>query len=272
MNMKNLQRCVIASLFAVSALSLHAAAIVSWGNSTGYVTGTADFTNISGQTSGDFWRSGAPGTVTPSTGYNTPTGKTSDISAVFQQETTNATKTFVALNIADGGASSDFIRMTGRDNSTLSGLIYFTKAGFLNGYNIGTLSMSQVEEMSWTLAGNNAADTTSLRLAVLNGSQWYVSSANSTSNAAGTVNFTNFGSTTWGTWNPSSFPLDAAPGTFGTASLTDVQAFGMYFTTTRSSQTRLNISGFEVIAIPEPGTLALVGIALGTVLLFRRKR
>ncbi len=271
MNTKNLQRCVIASLFAVSALSVHAAPIVSWGNSTGYVTGTANFTNVSGQTSGDYWRNGAPGEVTPNAGYSAPSGKTEDIFAVFQQQTVAATKTFAALNIADD-AAGDFIRMTGQNNSTLSGLIYFTKTGFLNGYNSGTLSMGQVDEMSWTLAGNNSADTTSIRLAVLNGTQWYVSSANSTSNAAGTVAFDNLASTTWGTWNPSSFPLDAAFGTFGTPSLTDVQAFGMYFTTTRSSQTRLNISGFEVIAIPEPGTLALVGIAPGSLLLFRRKR
>jgi hypothetical protein len=32
------------------------------------------------------------------------------------------------------------------------------------------------------------------------------------------------------------------------------------------------VNGFQLVAVPEPGTLALLGIVLGTVLLFRRKR
>jgi hypothetical protein len=271
MTMKKLQSCFIASLFV---LSLQAVEIVNWGNSNEYATGTANFTNIGGETSENFWRSGDPANVTPSTNYSAPSGKTNDIFAVFQQQTTDSNTTFVALNIADGETNNDFIRMTGRNNSTLSGLIYFTKSGFLNGYDSGSLGLSTVEEINWTLADQSVADSTSLRMAVLNGSQWYLSSAQSTSNAAGTTTFEDLGSVTWATWDPTGFPLDAAPGSFSVASssLTDIQAFGMYFSTTRTTQTRLNISGFEVIAIPEPGTLALVGIALGSVLLFRRKK
>ena len=38
------------------------------------------------------------------------------------------------------------------------------------------------------------------------------------------------------------------------------------------SSRRIGISGMQIVAIPEPGTLVLVGIALGSLLLFRRKK
>jgi len=274
--MKTLRKISLAAIafgLCLSVSSSFGATIVHWGDSTGYVTATAEFAFSGSGTSGNYWRSGAPQNVTPLTGYSTPSGRTSDIFAVFQQETVTTDKTFVALNIADGGASPDFIRMTGRDNSTLSGLIYFTKTGFLNGFHSGTLSLSGVEDIKFTLAGNNAAQTTVLRAAVLNGTEWFLSSVNSTSNAAGTVTFSDINSSTWSAWDPSQFPLYAAPGLYGTSSssLTDVQAFGLYFTTTRDSQTRLNLSGYEVIAIPEPSAWILAAMGLTMLLVFRRR-
>lgn len=56
-----------------------------------------------------------------------------------------------------------------------------------------------------------------------------------------------------------------------TLAATQTAEFRIYLANT-DSQNMWHFNNFEVIAIPEPGTLVLVGIALGSLLLFRRRR
>jgi hypothetical protein len=233
--------------------------VVHWGDSQDYITSNTNLAFTNSSTSGDFWRSGAPQNVTPLSGYSTPTDRTGGIYGVFQQETTATTKTYSSLRLFNGTTGSDFINLVGQSPSTLSGLIYFTKNEFLNGFNSGAFSLSSVEEIKLTLAADSTG-TAVLRPAVLNGTDWYLSSSSSADISAGIRTFQDVGSSTWATWDPSEFPLPPAPGSFGTSSdtLTDIQAFGFYFNVQREGQARLNVSGYEVTAVPEPATVSLL--------------
>jgi hypothetical protein len=253
--------------------------VVHWGDSPDYVTGSANFAFSGSNTNGNVWRSGAPQNVSPFVGYSAPSGRTGDIFAVFQQETTSATKTYAALMVANGltVVDNDYIRMQGQNSSTISGLIYFTKTGFLNGFSSGALSLTSVEEIKLTISSvSSAADSAVLRPAVLNGTDWFLSSSFSIDFSAGTRTFGDFSSSTWAAWDPTQFPLPTAPGLYGTASetLTDIQAFGFYYNVQRGSAPRLNVSGFEVTAVPEPKTvtLLLAGVGLWAARYFKRRR
>ncbi|MCC5842627.1 MAG: PEP-CTERM sorting domain-containing protein [Verrucomicrobia bacterium] len=74
--------------------------------------------------------------------------------------------------------------------------------------------------------------------------------------------------------NPSGDTVGALSAlTFGSVTLDNVTGFGIYHERINSTQDRnMQVLEFTVTAIPEPGTLALVGIALGSLLLFRRRR
>lgn len=275
----NMNKICCGLIVCIFSFTLQAAEIVNWGNSSDYVSTNPVF-NFSGQTSGNFWRSGPPADVTPLTDYIAPVGKTNDIFAVFQQETPNSTKTHVGLRMVENSVS-DFMQIQGQNpgsgqTTTLSGLVYFTQAGFLNNFDTGTLSIATVESIKLTLTGegDGSSGTGGLRMAIQNNGTWYLSES-TTGLSASTTTYENLGSMDWAAWDPNTFPIDTQPSSFNVSgsTLTDIEAFGFYYNVSREGGApRLHYQGFEVIAIPEPGTLMLVGIALGSLLLFRRKR
>lgn len=116
------------------------------------------------------------------------------------------------------------------------------------------------------------------RWLVRNGSTYYVSETQfNNSNAAGRLlDGADIAATNWAVYDPSDafdFNLSLNFNT-SSSSLTDLNAFGVitYKDALESNRKWLQFRQFEAVAIPEPGTLVLVGIALGSLLLFRRRR
>ena len=82
-------------------------------------------------------------------------------------------------------------------------------------------------------------------------------------------------SANWATYDPATnLGFDASTATFGTLDFTgtSLEAVGVFASRDSGALHVTGVDFFSVSAIPEPGTLMLVGIALGSLLLFRRRK
>lgn len=163
-------------------------------------------------------------------------------------------------------------------STVIRGLIAFDQSSFLNGGDSSTVTLGDESTMSLDI--RKTTGVISVRMAVLDGTQWYLS-ANSVS-GSGNFSLTQFSGESWGQWSPSGAgTLPIVPDHFPvqSTSFTDIKGFGFYF---ESTQTRIDrvaevqFTGFQVnavTAIPEPSTAMLSGVAiLGTGLLRLRHR
>lgn len=215
-----------------------------------------------------------PVSTSPLAGYEAPTGKSDLFYGVLQNHQTNGTPAnFAANQVALGDTNSTIRIQGGAGDSTISGMIFFQKSGFLNGFDSETVSLNQVDA-SFNISDHSATSTT-FRFAVQNGTDWYLSEAAYTTNGNGSFAQEDLSIINWGSWDPTGAPINSAPldFSFSGSTLNDVQSFGFYFNLERENNTpRFRVDSYSVMVIPEPGTLALVGIALGSLLLFRRRR
>lgn len=114
------------------------------------------------------------------------------------------------------------------------------------------------------------------------GTQWYIANLTSLNTQVEDINTLN-----WAAYSPtdgtpvSMFANNSAGDTvgalsaltFGSVTMDNITGFGIYHERINSTNDRdMRVLEFTVTAIPEPGTLALVGIALASLLLFRRRR
>lgn len=195
------------------------------------------------------------------------------IRAMLEQSTDNSSPADLAIaKISAGAEIDDILVLKGivenPGSATIRGLIYFQKADFLNGGNNEPISLA--DHSTLTLNIRKANGTTSVRMAVLQGSQWYISDVAFNIPAAGDiVTLTDLSSHTWGAWSPIGGALPALPESYSvaTSTLTDIQAFGFYFEATRNNAApEINITGFKVDAevgsIPEPSLALLSGFGL----------
>jgi len=247
--------------------------IIHWGGD--HVSGSSNLNLLNAATADTgATRVWAPSIVTPTTNYSAPAGRIGPFSGTFQN-TAAAASAFNALSVLNSG-TADLInfRAGGSGDTNVKGLVYFVKSDFLN---MSTSSIG-LTGMTGTLNVNAQPSTTAeYRFAVLDSGNWYLSQTSTA--VTGDFEISNFGTTNWGAWSvpsgPTPSPFAALPGSFTTAGedLTNVQAVGFYFDSSRTGgQAQGSFASFQIIAIPEPGTLALLGIALGSLLLFRRKR
>lgn len=197
----------------------------------------------------------------------------------------NATPDMFMVNsgFADGAGTT----------SSMRGLMYFKKADFANGLDstpslaltntTGALKFT-IEQFQANVSGR------SVRFAILDSGNWYLSEAASTTNPTlgdPPLIFTldNPASANWGLWSTSATPtieLDGPPGsgsfTIVGSTFGDIQAVGFFFDGAQSGtnpNTRLRISEFEAALIPEPSAamlLLLVGGAVALGSLVRRRR
>ena len=273
MKIINVQQCIIASLFASFNIYINAAGItiVDWsGNYVG--SGSSQNLNLGSSTDTSTTRTWEAAEITPGGTYEAPEGKTGPIFGAFEYTDNNGPRDFSLARIRrdDSNTPINFSAHGGVDSSNLKGLIYYTKSNFLNSMSSVPIGLT---EMSGTLNVTDQSETAEYRFAVLNGTDWYLSSTTATD--TGAFNIEDFGAINWGAWSmPEGSTFSATPSNYDVAgsTLTDVQAVGFYFDVSREGQSRVEFESFQVVAIPEPGTLLLVGIALGSLLLFRRKR
>ena len=161
-----------------------------------------------------------------------------------------------------------------QNNQLIRGLFFFKKTNFANLSGASNITFDSSSAI--TIVNPGSSGTYTLRAAVLDGSQWYVSQTAQTA-FSGTLSITNASTASWGAWNPSGAPIADDPSTFATAgsSFTDIQAVGYFFEAFRSSGTNAVSSVTSQItfsAVPEPTTWALLAGSLTTLMICRRRR
>ncbi|MBE2204017.1 MAG: PEP-CTERM sorting domain-containing protein [Chthoniobacterales bacterium] len=221
--------------------------------------------------------------ISPASGYTAPSGKSGTFYGALEvtnSEAANAASAWDASPRIQNNAAADRIRLRSKalaasGTSAVTGLVFFKKTDFLN-------SMSSPSQIKFDSTSNFtmslATNVGSVRLAVLDGSQWYLSSYNFTS-GSGNISLSNLASENFGAWSidSTSAPLPAVPGSFGIAgsTFTDIQAVGFYFsgsTNTTGVTPGVQATAFSVSAVPEPSTSLLMGVGLTGVLLMARRR
>lgn len=278
--------CIATLAFLVTPTEkTHAATIIAdWGGdyvsaSRGFVlptatdTGTTRTYNYSSSTA-----------ISPASAYAPPTGKSGTFYGALQSAATGpgaALQSFNAARIFNSG-TTDYINVQGdlaaagaTNFTTISGLVFFKKADFLNSLNTGSITFDSTSSFTMDIRTSTGTSARLVRMAVQDGSQWYLS--NSSRASAGTFSIANLSSQNYGAWNitSSSAPLPSAPGTFATAgsTFTDIQAVGFYFDVPQNDGNRpvLSINSFSLTAVPEPSSILLLTMGLTSAMIFRRR-
>lgn len=162
------------------------------------------------------------------------------------------------------------------------GFFFWKKEDFLNGFaDKTTLSLEDVGELILNTANARSNQNTAIRFAVQSDGVWYLSQTSQTGNyfntAPGELVLAAPASDTWGVWDPATSPLDAQPTKFTIdgSTLDNITAIGFYFnsTYTASNSAAFDFQNFSVTAaVPEPGTVALLGIPVVLLVAHRFKR
>jgi len=172
-------------------------------------------------------------------------------------------------------AGGDFIRLetqapSGVDaSSSLTSFVLFDAGGTSYGDLTG-ISGRTAGGVSGALESRFMIETTS--------GDFYLSDTSITGGFGGaTWSIPDLETETWAAFNPGE---DVWRGDYGSLSFddplagtTEIANIGWFATrtTTGGQNTVLTVREFEVMAIPEPGTLMLLGISLGALLLFKRR-
>lgn len=136
--------------------------------------------------------------------------------------------------------------------------------------------LAMVQQFDWWQG--NATATDGFRLAIQVGADWYVSAQNNTQSAGVSTFSTQAEQMTQlmagSSWNTLDFTAGdtLSMGTAATLPLSGtINAFGL-FAETHTQNTSMRFDTFTITAIPEPGTLVLVGIALVSAFALKRRR
>jgi hypothetical protein len=268
---------IILLLAGMAVSNLQSATLIDWGG-TGMASSDTNF-SLPTPTDNGNTRTWAYSASTPllSTGgnYSGPT-----IYGALQTGHTSSGPNNFTPFVDDRGGSDDRITTlvnTATTGDLIRGLVFFQKSDFLNG-STSTLTFDSSSSATLSVIGNNGAGgPRGPRLAVLDGSSWYVSSS-FFGGFSGDLVFSDLSTATFGAYDPTGAPLNGTPGSFSTTggSFTDIQAVGYYFDLGNPAGTSgsagMSIDIFQISAVPEPSTaLLLLGGLAGLALLRRRK-
>jgi hypothetical protein len=184
--------------------------------------------------------------------------------------------------VTDGGAALIATGFTSTGHTTNAWersdtYFFFDTSPSFNTTSGGSLLWSDLDEFSFAAnRGGNFAGST--RAAINVGGTWYVSPEQTLTTTVDTYTI-DIQAANWSvlTVNPgTALSIAATADTLAQLNASgDLQGVGVYVTTSTpgsGSGRQWRVDDLEITAIPEPGTLALVGIALGSLLLFRRKK
>lgn len=261
---------LLASAFLFVQSATAADTIVSWGPSPGYVGG---HTNTVGLVSGAVSFSD---TIARSPGAPYPNGESS---GTFYGGAISTNASGITIWRITNGATStnDSITFGGpmAASETLTSLYVWKKADFLAGYHT---QASNITSFGTTLqhTGSGSLLAGSARWVVQVEGAYYVSAAFSTTTTATQYTLSDLSSVSWFSINPS-VSLTTIGAQWNSPDFSDVSSVGLWWqlSATGSVATAAgNISEFNVTAIPEPSSVALLagGLAAGIALMTRPKK
>lgn len=271
------------ALTAIATLGLFSSAIaettiVSWGGNY-FNSGTSDLNMIGSRE------------VAVSTGTLIPFSETIEISPNSTRYSTTGTSyrfygttLLTTLDGTGGGTPQVRVVLNNGQNrihinslsgsatnlANAQGMFAWKKEDFLNGANSSEkIALSSLGNMSVSVP--NARGDATIRFAIQNDGVWYLSESSLTGNkfgtALGTLSLSDLASSTWGVWNPTATAtgLNAPPTVFDITAnqLTNITAVGFWFNATYAGGNAaiLDFESFSVTTIPEPGTVAFLGLA-----------
>lgn len=220
--------------------------------------------------------------IEPSSGYNPPPGKSIEFyGGSYLTSDTGSANTWQQARIFHWNDTFDRLEFDVSnvpDGTEVGGAVFvgFLQNGFLKGTDNATVTFDETSSMSMAVRVVNDNPST-FRFAALDDGQWYLSETSVSSNTTLTIDSSEILSSNWGLWSPtggSDGRLGGVPGTFDVqaSSFTNLQGFGWYADLPPGDGERIfaGITGFHVMAVPEPGAVVLA--LLGAGLLWGRRR
>lgn len=211
--------------------------------------------------------------------------RTSTVRAGFQVANIDSLTdpTFSLRRLNNTGSFDDGVQITsgvGTSAMRLANVTNVAKANFLNGQNaVANLSFAnQLGSAAGNILTMTNVGSPIFRLAVQNGSDWYISDSSRTN--AGSLTLNGY-TESWYAYDPSSnlFYDNSALGSSVLGStFTDIQAFGaIALSTANFDGTVINagqmlINGLQLTVVPEPSSVALFLAASFSILMIRRRR
>ncbi len=279
--------------FVVASPSLLAVTVVDWGGD--YVSSSqvlrnttypSDYyvTTESGQSYGSLKNSIQ--TLSPSSGYSAPVGKTSSFSGGwmgsqgagpgFPGDVSGNEGALNNRTVYENGVNDRIsLSLLAAGAPAMRGLIVFDKAGFLNGGSAGPVSFDSTSQLSFSgiLDGYRPIG----RWVVQDGGNWYISQSEIVQGEYNTVEnhiLGDLNNALWAVYQPvitdsfGTYFFNEAPSTgYATHTFADINSVGVFFDSygvpnTDGGFSRFVLQDFSATAVPEPSVFALVGLGV----------
>lgn len=274
--------CGVALVVTFGCLkAVDATVIVDWGGD--YVSSNTNLNDRAGNyaTPGlGLWIYNGTTRTSPATGYVPPEGKSGTFywgGYITRGDGGNpGQRDFTNANVTDS-ASNDYIRFSKQVAGTslsVSSFVSFLKEDFLNGYADQNVLFEPGSALSVT---TNSVLGCTYRLAVLDGTQWYLSDASASVTGTLSLSGTSLLTSQWGAWSPTggaNSRLGDVPATFDVSGsgFSDIQGVGVFSFFSSPTAGSVNLQITSLTFVPEPSTLWMAGLGVAVFWVGFRRR